>query len=134
VSVGAVVGALVVLLVLPSTIIAERPGPAPHAAAFAAVRRVARPGDEVVITPSFLWTMPAWYFGDSWATHGTSVDRPDLQAQGTVIDGARRTGRVWLVVSVAYPADTGGLAPCPSLPPQRLDQYVVYCLTDSGEA
>jgi hypothetical protein len=124
--------ALVVVLVVPSAVHAADPAQAPHAAAFAAVERVARPGDEVVVTPSFLWTMPAWYFGVAWHPHGSTVERDDLQAEGTVIGGGPPSGRVWLVVSVAYVADTGGLPPC--APPQRLDQFVVYCLTGSAGA
>jgi hypothetical protein len=124
--------ALVVVLLLPSALFAANPAPAPHAAAFAAVERVVGPGDEVVMTPPFLWTMPAWYFGVVWHQHGSAVERDDLQAEGTEIGDGPPTGRVWLVVSVAYTAHTGGLPPC--APPQRLDQYVVYCLTGSAAA
>lgn len=126
---GATTGALLAVVMLPSSLHAAQPVHAPHAAAFSAVRRLARPGDEVVITPAFLWTMPAWYFGVRWWPHGALVTRPDLAGEGTVIDGARPDGRVWLVVSTAYTAHTAGLPSC--LPPQRLDGFTVYCLRGS---
>ena len=125
---GIAVIALVIVLIAPSTAHAARPAPAPHAAAFAAVERSAHPGDTVVITPSFLWTMPAWYFGVRWHPRGASVVRPDLDAQGTTLGGAPRTGRIWLLVSASFTAHTGGLRSCAV--PQRLDGWVVYCLTD----
>jgi hypothetical protein len=118
--------ALVTVLLVPSAAYAANPAQAPYAAAFAAVRSEARPGDEVAMTPAFLWTMPAWYFGVVWGDHGSTVLRSDLQAEGTVVGGGAPSGKVWLVVSVVYAADTGGLAWC--APPRRLDQFVVYCL------
>ena len=130
-AIGAGVLALVAVVMVPSAAAAAKPAVAPHAAALAMVRRQARPGDEVVMAPAFLWTMPAWYFGVRWWSHGSFADRPDLQAQGTVVGGVRPTGRVWLVVSVAYAAHTGGLSSC--APPQRLDQFVVYCLEDPAD-
>ncbi len=131
-TVGAAVVALLALVMLPSSFHAAAPVPAPHAAAFARVRGLARPGDEVVMTPAFLWTMPAWYFGVTWWPHGSVVARPDLSAQGTVIGGGAPTGRVWLIVSTAYAAHTGGLPSC--MPPERLDGFVVYCLHEAPDA
>ena len=125
---GVAVVALVVVLIASSTGHAASPAPAPHAEAFAAVERSARPGDTVVITPSFLWTMPAWYFGVRWHPHGVLVDRPDLDAEGTTLGGAAPTGRIWLLVSASFAAQTGGLRACAT--PQRLDGWVVYCLTE----
>jgi hypothetical protein len=130
--VGAATIALVAVVVIPSGVNAAYPAQAPHAAAFAAVRTAARPGDEVVMTPAFLWTMPTWYFGVRWDGHASHVDRPDLAASGVVIGGAKPTGRVWLLVSVVYPPTTAGLAPC--APPRRLDGLNVYCLQERAGA
>lgn len=127
--VGAGAGLLVAVLVLPSTVAAAHPVQADQSRAFLAVRAEARSGDEVVTTPAFLWPLPAWYFGVRWDPDGRSVDRPDLQAQGTVIGGGHPSGRVWLIVSTSYRAETGGLPQCAA--PQRLGDFVVYCLTGS---
>jgi hypothetical protein len=129
-AIGAVMVALIATIVVPSAIVDAHPAPAPQAAAFAAVQASAKLGDEVVMDPAFLRTLPAWYFSARWRPHGSRVDRADLGASGTVIGGGTRSGRVWLVVSVAYHPDTGGLMPC--APPRHLDQFVVYCLTEAG--
>lgn len=130
--VGVATIALVAVVVIPSAIKAASAAHAPHAAAFAAVRLAARPGDEVVMTPAFLWTMPTWYFGVRWDGHASHIDRPDLAASGVVVGGARPTGRVWLLVSVVYPPTTGGLSAC--APPRRLDGLNVYCLQERAGA
>jgi hypothetical protein len=129
---GAAMLALVAAVVVPSVLIAASPAPAPAAKAFTAVRSAARPGDEVVMTPAFLWTMPAWYFGARWGTHASHVDRADLKASGVVIGSGTPSGRVWLLVSVVYEAKTGGLAAC--APPEHLDGLVVYCLQERSGA
>ena len=125
-SVGVAILALVTVVVVPSTIAAAQVTRAPHAAAFDSVRRFARPGDEVVMTPGFLRTMPTWYFGVRWWAHGSLVSRSDLAAEGIIIGGTQPTGRVWLVVSVDYPAQTAGLRAC--APPRRMGGFTVYCL------
>ncbi len=91
-AIGEVMIALIALIVVPSAIVDALPTPAPQAAAFAAVQASARPGDEVVMNPAFLWTLPAWYFSARWRPHGSLVYRTDLAASGTVIGGGTPSG------------------------------------------
>lgn len=125
--VGAAAVAVICSLLAPSTLDAAKPYPAPHAAAFTAVRAEARPGDEVLLTPSWLSPMSDWYFGAQWSS-GRHVERPDLAAAGTLVGNGRWTGRAWLIVSVDYGVHVGSMKPC--APTRTLARYVLYCLSD----
>lgn len=127
--VAAGVASLVLAVAVPSAIDAARPEVAPHAAAFAAVRRAARPGDEVLVRPAFLAPLVDWYFGTWWWPGGRDVQREDIHAAGTTIGGGAPSGRAWVVVPVSYPGPSPGVAPC--APPAPADPYTVYCISDA---
>jgi uncharacterized membrane protein len=126
---GIATGALLAVLVVPSTVPALHDRP-PPAAALTRVQHVATAGDGVGVRPPWLGPLVRWHLGVRRPGEERPLVVPGLDADVLALAGAPWTGRLWLIEPTNYHASPGPSRPCAA--PWSEHGYRLRCLQFPG--